>query len=43
VQLISSPNVISTVADITFYGHDQVGNEVSVSGSIDVTFANFGD
>lgn len=43
VQLISSPNVISTVADISFYGHDQVGNEVSVSGSIDVTFANFGD
>lgn len=43
VQLISSPNVISTIANITFYGHDQVGNQVSVNGSIDVTFANFGD
>ena len=43
VQLVTSPNVISTIADITFYGADQVGNQVSVSGSIDVTFANFGD
>jgi len=43
VQLVSSSNLISTVAEITFYGQDQVGNEVSVSGSIDVTFANFGD
>jgi hypothetical protein len=43
VQLINSPNLISTVAEITFYGQDQVGNQVSVIGSIDVTFANFGD
>jgi len=43
VQLISSPNIISTIADITFYGHDQVGNQVNVTGSIDVAFGNFGD
>jgi hypothetical protein len=43
VQLISSPNIISTFADVTFYGHDQVGNQISASGSIDVAFANFGD
>jgi hypothetical protein len=43
VQLISSPNLISAVAEIIFYGHDQVGNQVNVAGSIDVTFANFGD
>ena len=43
VQLISSPNVISAIADITFYGHDQVGNQVNQTGSIDVAFANFGD
>ena len=43
VQLISSPNIISAIADVTFYGHDQVGNQISVAGSIDVTFANFGD
>jgi hypothetical protein len=34
---------IATVADITFYGRDQVGNELSASGSIGVTFGNFGD
>jgi hypothetical protein len=43
VQLINSPNLVSTFAEIIFYGQDQVGNQVSVTGSIDVTFANFGD
>jgi hypothetical protein len=43
VQLISSPNVISAIADVTFYGHDQVGNQMNQTGSIDVAFANFGD
>jgi hypothetical protein len=33
--------VISTVARITFFGRDQAGHEVSVSGNIDVTFANW--
>ena len=32
---------ISTVARITFYGHDQTGREVSVTGNIDVTFADW--
>ena len=35
--------VISTIAEVTFYGHDQTGREVSVSGRIDIHFANFGD
>jgi hypothetical protein len=35
--------VFSTIADVTFYGRDQAGNEVSVTGSITVTFADFGD
>jgi hypothetical protein len=43
VQLISSPNIISTIAEVTFYGQDQVGNVVSITGSIDVAFGNFGD
>jgi len=43
VQLINSPNIISTIADVTFYGHDQVGNQVNITGSIDVAFGNFGD
>jgi hypothetical protein len=34
---------ISTIAYITFYGHDQAGNEVSVTGSITVDFSDFGD
>jgi hypothetical protein len=35
--------VISTVAEITFYGRDQAGNEVSASGTIGVNFSDFGD
>jgi hypothetical protein len=34
---------ISTFAEVTFYGHDQNGNEVSVVGRIDVQFGDFGD
>lgn len=34
---------ISTIAEITFYGHDQAGNEVTVTGLITVNFADFGD
>jgi hypothetical protein len=34
---------ISTIADITFFGRDQAGNEVSVTGSISVNFADFAD
>ncbi len=43
VQLASSPSVISTIADVTFYGSDRVGNDVSVTGSILIDFGNFGD
>jgi hypothetical protein len=35
--------ILSTVADITFYGRDQAGNEVSVTGSIGVQFGDFAD
>lgn len=35
--------IISTLADITFYGHDQAGNEVTVTGTISVNFGDFGD
>jgi hypothetical protein len=43
VHLVSSANVISTIADVTFYGQDRVGNDISVTGSITVDFGNFGD
>jgi len=42
-QLISNAIEISTVAQVTFYGTDLVGNAVSVMGTISVNFANFGD
>jgi hypothetical protein len=32
---------ISTIADVTFYGHDQTGREVSVTGSTSVNFADW--
>jgi len=35
--------IISTIAEITFYGSDQTGREVSVTGQIFVSFGNFGD
>jgi hypothetical protein len=35
--------IISTIAQVTFYGHDQTGREVSVDGQILVSFGNFGD
>ena len=34
---------VATIAEVTFYGRDQAGNEVSVAGTISVTFADFGD
>jgi hypothetical protein len=35
--------LISTIAQITLYGRDQAGNDVSVSGNISVTFADWAD
>ena len=43
VQLINGRIIITTIADITFYGRDLVGNEVSVTGSLTIDFGNFGD
>jgi len=34
---------ISTIATVTFYGHDQAGRPVSVTGQIGVNFADWGD
>ena len=36
-------NVISTIADVTFYGKDQTGTDVSVKGSISINFSDWGD
>lgn len=34
---------ISTIAEVTFFGRDGAGNEVSVSGFMNIDFGNFGD
>ena len=33
VQLIVNPSIIHTIAEITFYGTDLVGNAVSATGT----------
>ncbi|MBZ5556888.1 MAG: hypothetical protein LAO77_06380 [Acidobacteriia bacterium] len=43
VQLASNGVFITMIADVTFYGKDQVGNDVSVTGSVQIDFGNFGD
>ena len=41
--LNSSSVVITTIADVTFYGKDQAGNDVAVTGSMQVSFGDFAD
>jgi hypothetical protein len=41
--LTNSSTLISTIADVTFYGQDRVGNDVSATGSMGITFGDFGD
>ena len=35
--------MIDTIAEVTFYGRDQAGNEVIATGNIGIVFGNFGD
>jgi hypothetical protein len=35
--------IIATLADVTFFGRDQAGNEVSATGTIGVQFGDFAD
>ena len=41
--LASSGAIISTIADVTFYGRDQAGNDVTATGRIGIDFGNFAD
>jgi hypothetical protein len=34
---------LSVIADVTFYGRDQAGNEVEATGSISINFADYAD
>jgi hypothetical protein len=40
--LIVSPTVLITIANVTFYGQDLVGNAISATGTIQVDFGRFG-
>jgi hypothetical protein len=42
-QLASNPASILTLAEVTFYGSDLVGNEIQATGTIQVNFGNFAD
>jgi hypothetical protein len=42
-QLGQNSGIITTLADVTFYGKDRVGNDVSVMGTIQIDFGNFAD
>ena len=42
-QLRTSPNIITSIANVTFYGTDRTGNAISVTGQISISFGNFGD
>jgi hypothetical protein len=41
--LANNGQVLSTIAEVTLYGHDQNGNAVNVTGRINVDFSNWGD
>jgi hypothetical protein len=43
LALATNGLTIDAIADVTFYGKDMHDNDVAVTGSIGVTFANFGD
>lgn len=43
VQLRNSNQILTMIAVVTFYGHDQTGNQTSISGNIQIDFGNFGD
>jgi hypothetical protein len=41
--LAANNGVISTIAEVTFFGQDQTGRAVTASGRISINFANWGD
>jgi hypothetical protein len=41
--LVRNGQVMSAIAEVTFYGHDQTGRTVTAFANIGVSFANFGD
>ena len=43
MALRTNGQIISVIAEITFYGQDVVGNTVTAVGYINIDFGNFGD
>ena len=43
VQLKTNGVIITTIAEVTLYGRDRVGNDISATGTIEIDFGNFGD
>jgi hypothetical protein len=43
IELQANQRIIQATAEVSFFGRDQVGNELSVTGYILVSFGNFGD
>ena len=43
VQLVTNRQIVTMMAEVTFYGKDLVGNDISVTGHIQIDFGNFGD
>ena len=37
------PRFLNTIAEVTFYGHDLAGNEITAIGNIQVNFGDFAD
>jgi hypothetical protein len=44
-ELLGSSNfaIISTIAQVDFYGHDLAGRAITVTGYLNITFADFGN
>jgi len=43
IQLRTAASIITTIARVTFYGKDAVGNDISATGQMQIDFGNFGD
>jgi hypothetical protein len=41
VQLLTTNNIITMFADVTFYGTDRAGNAISVMGTMQIDFGSF--
>lgn len=42
-SLRANRDVISTITEVTFFGRDQAGNDISATGSMGINFGNFAD